>query len=305
MNNHYHFIINPTAGRGKTYKAIKDVRKILSNLNIDHKISITKSKGHATKIAKQAISESNIIVAVGGDGTVNEVANGLVSSDSALGVIPLGSGNDFAKVVNMPLNLRESINILLKNQIKTIDVGKIITSINHSCKSNIYDDRYFINTVGIGFDAVVANESAKIKYVRGLPLYITALIRALLKYKTPNFSVNIDGKLYEEKFFLITIGNGTCSGGGFYLTPDAILDDGIFDICYVNDLNIFKILKIFPSVLKGSHGKFSEVNFLKTTNLMIDSKEMFYVHADGEIVGNNVNRAKIKMLQAGIKVVHG
>lgn len=301
----YHFIINPIAGRGRTYKAIKHIRSLLNNSDINYQITITKAPKHATEIAKHAANNSDVIVAIGGDGTVNEVTNGLINSNSSLGVIPLGSGNDFAKMLYIPNGLQKAFDIIINNETKLIDIGKVVTRINNKQKSEVYDERYFFNGIGVGFDASVAFESSKIKSLRGLPLYITALFKALLKYKTPHLSIDIDGKAFLDKFFLVTIGNGKCSGGGFYLTPDAELCDNYFDICYVNKINLFQIFKIFPSVLKGLHGKFKEVNFLKAKNLIIDSKDKFYVHADGEIVGNHVNNVEITLIPNAIKVISG
>ncbi len=301
----YHFIINPIAGRGRAYLAIKKIRCILRNLNINHHISITNAPMHATELARATCNDNDVVVAVGGDGTINEVMNGLVDGKAILGVLPLGSGNDFAKVINVPKKIHEAIDIILKHQKKTIDIGKVKTRKLIDNKNILYDERYFINGIGIGFDASVAYESSRIKRLRGLPLYISALFRALLKYKAHNFIVKLDELRLKSKLFLIAIGNGVCAGGGFYLTPKAKLDDNRFDVCYVEHVGIFKILKIFPSVLKGLHDRYAEVHFTNTKNIEVESEENFYVHADGEIVGNNVNNAEINLIPAAINVIIG
>lgn len=308
MNNNkikYHFILNPVAGRGRAYKAIKKIRSLLREKNVNHTFSITSAPQHATQLAREAQKDHDVIVAIGGDGTVNEVMNGLINTQSKFAVIPLGSGNDFAKAVKMPNNIIEAIDVILNNKNIIADIGKVVT---HRCindKLHIYDERFFINGIGIGFDASVAYESSKIRRLRGLPLYISALFRALIKYKTPNFLIKLDELRLKSKYFLIAIGNGVSAGGGFYLTPEAKLDDNRFDVCYVNRIGIFKILKMFPSVLKGLHGKYKEVHFTHSKNIEVKSKDNFFVHADGEIVGNNVNSVKIILIPAAINIITG
>lgn len=301
----YHFILNPVAGRGRAYKAIKKIRSLLREKNVNHTFSITSAPKHATQLAKDAQKDYDVIIAIGGDGTVNEVMNGIINSKTKFGVIPLGSGNDFAKAVNMPHNLIDAIDIILSNKNILADIGKVITHRVVDNKIQIYDERYFINGIGIGFDASVAYESSKIKRLRGLPLYISALFRALIKYKTLNFLLKLDELRLKSKYFLIAIGNGVSAGGGFYLTPDAKLDDKRFDVCYVDPVGLFKILKIFPSVLKGLHGKYKEVNFTHARNIEVSSEQKFFVHADGEIVGNNVNSVQISLIPAAIQVITG
>jgi YegS/Rv2252/BmrU family lipid kinase len=299
----YHFILNPVAGRGKTYLAIKKIRRILREVGIEHKISITNAPGHATELTKSTCHDQDVVVAVGGDGTINEVINGLIGGKAALGILPLGSGNDFAKAIKVPQNIQKAIDILLKHNKRTIDIGKVKTTKYIELQSNQTNERYFVNGVGIGFDALVAFESSKIKIFSGLPLYIAALIKALSKYRAPDYVVKIDEIRLKNRFFLIAIGNGISAGGGFYLTPNAQLNDSKFDVCYVDHVNLFQIIKIFPSVLKGLHGKFKQVHFTQANNIHVNSTERFYVHADGEIVGNLANEVEISMIPGVLQVI--
>jgi YegS/Rv2252/BmrU family lipid kinase len=299
----YHFILNPVAGRGKTYLAIKKIRSILRQIGIDHNISITNAPGHATELARTTCDDYDVVVAVGGDGTINEVINGLIRGKAALGILPLGSGNDFAKAIKVPQNIQKAIDIILEHNKKTIDIGKVKTTKYLESQSNHINERYFVNGVGIGFDAMVAFESSKIKILSGLPLYITALIKALFKYRTPDCIMKVDEIRLKSRFFLIAVGNGISAGGGFYLTPDALLDDYKFDVCYVDHVNLFQIVKIFPSVLKGLHGKFKQVHFTQAKNIHVNSKNKFYVHADGEIVGNLASEVEISMIPGVLQVI--
>lgn len=296
----YHFILNPVAGRGRAYKAIKYIRTLLRNKNIENEFTITNAPGHATAIANNLKESADTIVAIGGDGTINEIINGIINSKIKLGIIPLGSGNDFARSLNIPNKIDEAIDVILNNKTICIDIGKVKTNrLNQE-----HNERFFINSIGIGFDATVAIESKKINFLRGIPLYLTAVIRSMIKYKTPNFLLNIDNFITKSKYFLIAIGNGISSGGGFKLTPDAKLNDSKLDVCYVEDLNIFKIIKMLPSSIKGTHRRYKEVHYKKAEHLKIFSNNNFNVHADGEIVGYNVNNVEVKIIPNQIQVIY-
>jgi diacylglycerol kinase (ATP) len=301
----YHFILNPVAGRGKAYHAIKKIRSSLRELIVNHKISITDAPNHATELAKESASDHEVVVAVGGDGTINEVMNGLVGQKKTLGILPLGSGNDFAKAANIPTSIHDAINIILKNKKKNIDIGRINIKEKFDKDFSTQNGRYFINGIGIGFDAKVAFESSNIKFLRGLPLYIVSVIKALSGYQTPNFKLELDYNKFSGNYFLIAIGNGKSAGGGFYLTPDAKLDDNEFDVCYVDDVNLLEIIKFFPSVLKGSHGRYSKVHFQKAKKITVESPETFFVHADGEIVGNNIEKIEVLIIPKELEVIVG
>ena len=303
--NKYHFILNPVAGRGKAYHAIKKIRSMLREFIIDHKISITDAPCHATELAKESLMSEDVVVAVGGDGTINEVMNGLVNSKKALGILPFGSGNDFAKATNIPHNIHEAIRVIINNKRKLIDIGKVTTSNQIKNIFKLSEERYFINGIGVGFDASVAYESSKIKILRGLPLYITSIFKALLTYRIPNFSLQLDDEDFNNRYFLIAVGNGQSSGGGFYLTPNAKLDDSKFDVCYVDNITLLEIIKFFPSVLKGLHGKYKKVHFTQAKRISVASVDGFFVHADGEIVGNNISKVEISIIPKAMEVIVG
>lgn len=264
----------------------------------------TSGPGEATTLASDTTNDYDVVVAVGGDGTVHEVANGLIGTGKALGIIPIGSGNDFAKMLNLSKNLKDSIETLLKNKIHEIDVGKVVCSPSLELKSSQQIiERYFVNGVGIGFDAQVAHESASLRWITGLPLYTFSLFRALITYQSPLFNLSIDHHKLYKKLFLVAIGNGTCVGGGFYLTPKAKIDDGYLDICVVEDVSIRRVLQVFPSVLKGDHGKYPEVGFFRGKKILIETENPTAVHADGEILGTRITNINIEIIPRKLKVL--
>ncbi len=295
-----HIILNPYAGRwkgAKLYHKIVQYVKALKNLE---RFQLTTAPGEAIQIARDTSAE--LVVAAGGDGTVNEVVNGILQSNSEklLGVIPIGSGNDFAKMLNLkPFKIKLALESIKRRKIVVSDVGLI----QYQSYDGSFGERFFINGVGIGFDAVVANESRNIKYLRGIPLYTLALFKTLTKYETPEMEVYIDGKLIKDKIYLIAIGNGVSAGGGFLLTPDAKINDAIFDVCLVKDLSILRVLQVLPTVLKGKHTHYPEVRMFKAKEIEIRSNSNLTMHADGEILGTMLRWIKISILPSAIEII--
>ncbi|MBU0548906.1 MAG: diacylglycerol kinase family lipid kinase [Candidatus Omnitrophica bacterium] len=267
-------IINPTAGRGRARKAIPRIKEIFRNRKIDFHTSVTDYYNQATHLAKEAsLNGFELIIAAGGDGTVNEVVNGMLESKSCLGVIPLGIGNDFARALNMPFELEKACDIICKDfELKTIDAGKI-------------NERYFINGIGIGFDAWVARESRWIRRF-SFPgcVYFFAVISTLFKYKTSSLRINFDDTVLEKKILLVAIGNGKSSGAGFLLTPEAEIDDGLIDVCVVDDISRLKILMHLPRAIKGTLETLPYVKTFKTKKLSIQSRDSLLAHVDGELL---------------------
>lgn len=182
------FIVNPVAGRGSTAKLIEPLRRKLADSNVSGDIVCTTREGEATDLARAA--RGTYVVAVGGDGTVNEVANGLVGSSKVMGVIPSGSGNDFVKMIGVKAKLDQALHILLGKKIRTIDVGVVECSGGDAPDTSAPGRSYFVNGVGLGFDAAVAARMREIRYLRGTLVYVAAVFQMLGKFKAPEFQIN-------------------------------------------------------------------------------------------------------------------
>ncbi len=260
---------------------------------------MTEGPGHATELARTAASQ--VVVAVGGDGTINEVSNGIIGTDKVLGVIPAGSGNDFIKSIGVPSNLLESLDILLRGNQSVIDCGTISTGKNESECSNSF--RHFINGVGIGFDAAVAERTTHIKHLSGTALYLAAVFQMLGKYDSPDYTIELDSRAITSRNLLIAIGNGVCAGGGFYLTPNAKVNDGRLDVCLIESMPVPRILAVMPKVMRGKHDQINSVQMKKAETINVSAPQTFFVHADGEIVGNKVNRAEVRIKKAALRVI--
>lgn len=297
----YTFVLNPVAGKGAARKAIHSLERLLEPLHQNVTLRYTERVGHATEIAREA--STSCVVAVGGDGTINEVVNGLIGSGKTLAAIPTGSGNDFVKSVGIPKNLAAALNIVLNGIERKVDAGKV------SCGrltdgSIVYaPERYFLNGVGIGFDGHVAWRVSKTKHLRGTLAYFAAVIRTLGEYRAPKFRISIDDRIITGKKLMIATGNGRCAGGGFYLTPEAIVDDGILDFCMIDDVPVVGILPLIPVVMRGKAARNKAVTYGRMRNLSAESQTPFSVHADGEVVGFNVNGVKIDVAPGSLRML--
>lgn len=297
----FKFVVNPVAGRGRTRGVESILHRLLKERRINYHIQTTSHAYDAVKIAQESAKTYDVIVAVGGDGTANEVANGVIGTKATLGVIPAGSGNDFAKVLGMKDSVEESVRQIINGSSTRIDSGTVKVEDQSSGKSS----RRFVNSIGIGFDAIVAYEAQRIKHLKGIPLYLLSIIRSLRKLKPHQFQATFDGDTQNADYTLVCVGNGNREGGGFFVTPTANPSDGVFQVCTVKKVGLLRALRILPTILKGEHGRFSEVKFFDSTSVKLGSKKPFVVHCDGEIVGIESSRVEVEMNPNSLSVVHG
>jgi diacylglycerol kinase (ATP) len=292
MTKKYKLIANPAAGRGKASAAVRQVVELFEARGIEFDLEHTKVPRQAAEIAKKALSEFDVIVAIGGDGTVNEIVPGMLFSPKPLGVIPCGSGNDFIKSLGIPNNIKAAVDVVLRGEARVIDAGKI-------------NDMYFANGVGIGFDAAVNRASYEINHSqRGLRLYICALVRTLGRFDAFPVRITMNGEIIEQDIFLLTIGNGTTCGGGFRLTPHAKVDDRLLDVTIVKPLSISILLWHLPKVFLGTIDKVAKyARLTRTTELLVESSHAIPVHVDGEIFDGDGRALHIEVVAAALTVI--
>jgi len=288
------FIVNPVSGNGRTRKILPHLVGIAKKLGVNFDLQLTEAPEHATELADDRSNKFDIMVAVGGDGTVNEVATGAFRSNKVMGVIPTGTGNDFARAIGKLRNLHDYLHRVVSGRVRSIDVGSIQIDKR---------ELFFVNGVGVGFDAEVAKEGSNIHHLKGLSKYLLAVVKTLSKYKSSLMKIELDNRTIEQKTFLIAIGNGVSSGGGFLLTPHALLDDGIFDACIACDISIPKVLQILPRALNGSLEKRREVFMTKSKHIKIQSETPVLIHRDGEVSPSKVNDIAIKIIPGSLKIM--
>jgi YegS/Rv2252/BmrU family lipid kinase len=265
------FIVNPIAGNKKYLKFIGTIEKYISSVNSMSRILFSEYPGHAIEISKQYQSSSDIVVAVGGDGTLNEVLQGQVNSEATVGIFPCGSGNDNSA----------SFNITIENAIETLKYGKLkkvpLAEVN---------GKVFIGVAGCGFDTEVNNIANKFpSFLMGSKtIYILAILIACFKYVAPEMNISLDGDVLKGKYLLMAVGHGDRYGGGMLVAPKADRYDGLLDVCIVNDLNRIKLILSLSKLLKGKHLLMSEVIYRKVKEVKIQGD--VEISADGEFRTN-------------------
>ena len=292
MTKKYKLIANPAAGRGRSKETVLQVLELLKGRGVEFDLELTKGPRDAANLARRALEEFDVIVAIGGDGTINEIIPGMLFSEKPLGIVPAGSSNDFIKSVGIPGNVSRAVDILLRGNTGLIDVGKI-------------NGTYFANSVGIGFDAAVNRASYTINHSkRGLLLYFCALLKTLGKYDAVPLKITMNGDIFDQSVFLLTVGNGTTVGGGFKLTPHAKIDDALLDVTIVKPLRIPVLFWHLPKIFLGTIERAKKyAALLRTTKLKIEATGPVPVHVDGEIYGNGETRFEIEVVPKALRVI--
>ncbi len=291
VNKKWVFIVNPAAGNGYAGKIFPKVKKKIRTFGIRSEIVFSRKKKHATDIAKAFVDRGfSHVIAVGGDGTVNEVASGVVGSDSVFGVLPAGTGNDFVHVLGFSENFSDDDWCAFSRaQTIRMDVG--------TCNGN-----YFFNGMGIGFDAEVASGYEREYEERGASNYLKHIVKTLLTYKEKPVRVVRNNVEKAASCFIKTIGIGRRFGGGYQLTAKAIANDGLFDICSVEKLSVMQRLRLFPGVRKGKHIENKKVSYYRADELLIESGATVPCHLDGEVFYDN--RFAVKLLHRKMRVIY-
>jgi len=299
MPNKIKLVLNPIANHGRSLQRAADLRMLMINHNADW--AGTEYPGHATELARQAGQQGyDLVVAVGGDGTVHEVVNGLMQvppeSRPALGIVPLGSGNDFAHILGVPVDPGEALLSAVNGQPHSLDVGSVCDENNRL--------EYFNNTIGMGFDSVVNMYTRKITVIHGLLMYFVALILTIFRSFDPiDLHVETDQETWDLRSLMLALGNGPREGGGFIITPDAKLDDGLLNYVTIKKISRLMMLRLVPEVMRGTHGRFKQVRMGTCRRMSVTSQQPLYIHLDGEIYagfGTDVRKLAIQILPNSI-----
>ncbi|MEW8973888.1 MAG: diacylglycerol kinase family protein [Tissierellaceae bacterium] len=266
------FIVNPMAGGGRARSLEPLITKTMEEYKIEYDLVFTSREGDGAKLAEESCC--NRVIAVGGDGTVNEVAKGLLKRGyGVMGIIPSGTGNDLSRSLGIPLDPLKAIEFVINGKTRFIDVG-------------VANGNYFLNIASFGFDAEVVINSHRFKRLyRGKIAYILGIILTLIKFKKREITLEIDGKEYRESLILLAIGNGKYYGGGMKILPDSNLDDGYLHLCLIKDASNLLLLILFPTIFSGKHLRYSRyVNIFKAKNVKIRSNSLEIFNIDGEII---------------------
>jgi diacylglycerol kinase (ATP) len=301
----YRLIVNPTAGGGRADRAVPTIEQLLRERGVPFDLVRTERPWHAAELARQAVREGyGIVVAAGGDGTSNEVLNGLMRAreagegTAAMGVLCVGRGNDFAFSVGAPHALDEGCAALAADHRRTIDVGRVDGDA-------LPEGRYFGNGVGIGFDAVVGFEAAKLKRLRGFPGYFVAALKTIfLYYRAPLVRIEFGGRSIDQRSLMVSIMNGRRLGGGFMMAPEGEIDDGRFDLCIASQVSKTGILALIPRFMNGTQAGRPAVTTGRTDRITVTALEGdLPAHADGETLCTTGKRLAMEILPRRIEVL--
>jgi YegS/Rv2252/BmrU family lipid kinase len=299
-------IINPTAHKGVVNKLVPEIEKIINELDLNYQIIKTEFPGHAIQLAKDACNgDYDTVVAVGGDGTVNEVINGLMLSGEKyealpkMAVLPVGRGNDFSYGMGIPQDLQSACQLLANGNSRDIDIGFV--------KGGDYPDgRFFGNGIGIGFDTVVGFEAAKLpSFIGGIPGYLIAALKTIfLFFNAPTIRLDIDGEVLEQPCLLVSVLNGRRMGGSFMFAPESEPDDGIFNLCIAGQVTRWQVLALFPKVMSGTHGSHPAIKMPMGKTIKINAiSGTLPVHADGETICEAGESLEVEIFPRAIRLV--
>ena len=287
MLNKWFVIVNPTSGNGAAKKNWSKIYNELIFQEFIFEFSFTKYDKHSIVLIQKAIAQGfTKFISVGGDGTLHNIVNGILALNPKnilaikIGIIPIGTGNDWIKTYNIPNNYKKASQIIRKENTIQQDIGKITLE---ETNKNVY----FINLAGIGFDAYVVNKVNKYKYLGFLAYLIGAMI-SLTSYKKATLKITLNNTVLKNKTLMLLIGICTYCGGGLQLTKNPNPADGLFDISYIQKINLFNILSNLPGLFNGKITNRKFVNNYKTSHLKIEvlDTQKTYIQADGEIIGS-------------------
>jgi YegS/Rv2252/BmrU family lipid kinase len=287
MKLHAKVIVNPAAGANTTHHKWPGIQSLLKNSGLSFDFQFTEGRGHGIELAKEAAGDGyRYLVAVGGDGTIHEVANGILQTrnakETSLGVICTGTGSDLARSVGISHDYTQACSSVTGQRRVVVDIGLVKYH-----KKGQACERYFVNSAGIGFDATVVAATEQLpKFFGGTIPYLTGLVRSFLGYRNKTVTMKIGDRAPEKlKVLSVVVANGRYFGGGMHIAPEAKLDDNLLDLVIVGDFGKVELLRIFPRVYKGTHLGYHKIRLEKDTSISIESPQKFLLHADGEILG--------------------
>lgn len=284
-------IVNPNAGKRKGEKDWLEIAAQLTAAGIEFVSVFTEHRGHAVVLTRKYVENGyrNIIV-VGGDGTLNEVVNGIFTQAHVpvekitLAMIPVGTGNDWCRMFNIPGDYKQAIKLITKRKIFVQDTG----TIKYISSDGIEKIRYFINMAGMGFDALVAKKTNKQKDLgKSNPMsYVVNILSSLFLYTSTKVSVLLDNEKITSDIFSMSVGICQYNGGGMKQAPDALPDDGLFDLTLIKPIGKFKVIRNIIKLFDGSFTRLPEVSTFRSSKIIIHSEPPMYMEADGESLGH-------------------
>ena len=297
----YRIIVNPISGRGAGGKSVPALRQTLQSQGMDYDLLLTERPGHAIELAARASADGcAAVVGVGGDGTANEIICGLMQAQggTAMGMLAVGRGNDFAFGASIPKGLEAGCRVLAADYRVRIDIGRVVGG-------DYPHGRFFGNGVGIGFDAVVGFEALKMTRLTGFLSYIVAALKTIfLYYQAPTLRIETESQQITLPALMVSIMNGRRMGGGFMMAPDASPADGLLDLCIARQVSRGRIFTLIPHFLKGDQATQAPITALRARRVQVTAlRGVLPAHADGETLCVQGEQLTIELLPAALELI--
>lgn len=286
-------IVNEYAGKGKTKKCWPKLQRCLQNYGLSYEVHFTSKPKEAVEIARHAAEQYSHVVAVGGDGTANEVVNGIAGRNTIFGVLPTGTGNDLARMLEIPQQLDLAVKKLGSRMEKPMDLMEL-------------NGMFIAGAVGIGFDGAIAEDINRTSWKKraGTLGYVLSMLKLLFTFQPFALHLEIDGRTADYRnCWLVAIGNSKFYGGGMKICPDALHDDGWLDVCIVQNMSRMELLKLFPSVFSGKHVLHRNVLCMRGKNVQVLTDPAVPMHGDGEMIGQTPG--VIRIHPGALNVMYG
>jgi YegS/Rv2252/BmrU family lipid kinase len=272
VSRRFALLVNPASAGGKALDALPAVHETLDALGAPHRTVFTRSIEHAAEEAAAAAAAGETVAAVSGDGLLRPIAGALKGSQSSVALIPCGRGNDFARVLGIPVEPAEAARVAVEGAERLVDVADV-------------DGTPFVGIASFGFDSDANRIANDTKRIKGNAVYLYAALRALAAWKPAAFSVTVDGSLHEASGFSVVVGNSKAYGGGMYVLPQAELDDGRLDVLIAKDTSKLNFLRELPRIFRGAHVNSPHVEFLRGAVIEVATDRPFVIYADGDPIG--------------------
>jgi diacylglycerol kinase (ATP) len=285
-------IANPRAGHGRGEKNVAQLARIIRRRGLDCRPVLTEHPGHATELARCAAEAAEArLVVMGGDGTVGEVVEGLVGSNTELAVVSVGTGNDVARSLGLPLNdIEAGLDVAFGGSVMAIDVGR-------------ERDRHFISVLGLGFPTIVAEAANRARWLRGPPAFFISVYKGLYRLRPAHLVIELDDQTLELESVAVMIQNTPYTGGGLHMAPGAQIDDGLLDVVVVDDIGRLDLMLNFPKVYRGKHLDHPSFTLYQSRTVRITSPEPMPKMFDGDVIGSSPLEAAV--VPRSLKVVVG
>lgn len=289
-------ILNPYSNRWEAGKRAPEIQHLLEKAGIDFELRVTEGPEHGIELAREAVQSGNTpLIAAGGDGGISEVLNGLMAATppearpaGPIGLLPLGTANDFTDGLGLPRDLAEAVQVIANGHTRIVDLG-------------VVNGRYFDNNSAVGLEPIVTLENIRLTWLRGMIRYVVSAVIAIIKRPTWSASIEWDDGKYEGSVTLISVGNTTRTSV-FYMTPNAVVDDGLLDFVFAPSLGRLKIVRLFPKTFTGNHIHDSVVHEHRTEHLSIRIQPPTPIQADGEVFEMGATEIEYRALPGALRV---